>query len=283
MNTNNVLLTILSIATLGSEVVKTHAADSPPKINFSMLGEVRTLDVIDGTLGFSDSLKKLNGRRVSLIGFMAPFDDLRSMRRCMIVPSYVGCRFCNPPDVEQVVYITQGSGESAKRPYPFIEEPSHVSGTFRISLPDSDHEGKKHGFVYSIENAVVTAHNGDVPKRAPVHRSTPHQPMAQPLPPVSLEDLIEEVTKLVGQTPRNSIAIKRVPAETFGRLVRSGLETNIPRPAARALFAQLLPEDVDWIDALVGFELVHRVATTDNAVERVPCWIQFPPTIPTFG
>ena len=82
----------------------------PPMIDFSMLDEARRLDFIDAGLTFPESLEDLDGRRVRLIGFMAPFDDLRNMRRCMILPSYVGCKFCSPPSVTQVVFVTKNIG-----------------------------------------------------------------------------------------------------------------------------------------------------------------------------
>ena len=72
-------------------------SESLPMIDFPQLGEARPVDLIDMTLEFPESLKKLNGQRVSMVGFMAPFDSLEDMRRCQMVPSYVGCNFCSPP------------------------------------------------------------------------------------------------------------------------------------------------------------------------------------------
>ena len=69
-------------------------SESIPEINFPLLGEARPMDLIDMALSFPESLMKLDGRKVSLVGFMAPFDSLDDMSRCMIVPSYVGCTFC---------------------------------------------------------------------------------------------------------------------------------------------------------------------------------------------
>ena len=109
--------------------------ESIPMINFPLLGEARPTDLIEMALSFPESLMKLDGRKVSLVGFMAPFDSLDDMSRCMIVPSYVGCTFCSPPNKRQVVFITQGKEGSPDQTYSFIEEPSHVTGIFRISLP----------------------------------------------------------------------------------------------------------------------------------------------------
>jgi len=274
MNTNTQILSFFLIAVLGFGTRHADAADPPPVIDFPLLGEVRTLDLIDGTLGFPKSLKKFEGSRVSMVGFMAPFDDLRSMRRCMIVPSYVGCKFCNPPDLNQVVYITQGGDDASQLSYPFIEEPAHVSGILRLSLPESDHEGKKKGFVYSLEDAVVTVHRGDAPERAPGHRASPHQVSAQPLAPVPMDDLVRKVADLLGQEPLRPIEIERVSDKTFGDFVRNRLEATFPkstrtvRTRAFSLLG-LIPEDADWIETLAGFELYHRVVATNETGDRI--------------
>ena len=128
------------------------ASDSLPIIDFPLLAEARPKDLIDMSLAFPEELQNLDGKKVSLIGFMAPFDSLEDMSKCMMVPSYVGCTFCTPPNLRQVVFVTQGA-ESSEETYPFIEEPSYVTGIFRITNSDSTHEGKNQGFVYSIENA----------------------------------------------------------------------------------------------------------------------------------
>ena len=240
-----------------------------PIINFPLLGKARPIDLIDMTLAFPESLKKLDGRRVSLIGFMAPFESLEDMSRCMIVPSYVGCTFCSPPNLRQVVFISQGEKDpSTKETYSFIEEPSFVTGIFRISYPESEHEGKKQGFVYSIENAKVTVYNGDAPKRAPSH-ATPgghnNGPNVLPLPRVSTNDLILKVKELLGFEAFHPIKIERVPAETFGNLIRTELEAIFPkennhgRVKAFSLLG-LIPENADWLEILTGFEIGQRVA-----------------------
>ena len=84
------------------------ASDSIHVIDFPLLAKARPKDLIDMSLSFPEDLQKLDGQKVSLIGFMAPFDSLEDMSRCMIVPSYVGCTFCTPPNLRQVVFVTQG-------------------------------------------------------------------------------------------------------------------------------------------------------------------------------
>ena len=57
-------------------------SESLPMIDFPQLGEARPVDLIDMTLEFPESLKKLNGQRVSMVGFMAP---LTASKICAVV------------------------------------------------------------------------------------------------------------------------------------------------------------------------------------------------------
>ena len=189
------------------------SAESLPSIDFQLLGEARPVDLIEMKLEFPESLKKLDGRRVRMVGFMAPFDSLEDMSRCQMVPSYVGCNFCSPPNLRQVVYVTQGKEDEPDETYSFIEEPSHVTGTFRISLPGSNHEGKDLGFVYSIEEATVTVHTGEAPKRAKGHGTPQGHKAGQgvdSLPPIEFGDLIREVAEIMGRDSPPEISIDRV-------------------------------------------------------------------------
>ena len=253
------------------------ASGSSNEITFPLLAEARPTDLIDMNLAFPESLEKLNGRRVSMIGFMAPFDSLEDMSRCMIVPSYVGCTFCSPPNLRQVVFVTQGGEDSSGQTYPFIEEPSYVTGTFRISLSESDHEGKKQGFVYSIEDAEVTIHTGEAPKRAPSHATPGGHTKggnASPLIPMVPADLISEIAQILGQKPLQAITIERVSAQKFGQLVWDKLRTSYPRVSRDARtqafnLLRLLPEDIDWLQILTGFELGRRAAISDANGTRI--------------
>lgn len=256
--------------------------ESLPVIDFPLLGEARPLDLINKELDFPEALIKLDGCRVSLVGFMAPYDSLEDMRRCMIVPSYVGCTFCSPPSLSQVVYVTQGNEEAAAgRTYSFIEQASLIRGTLKLSLPGSAHEGQQQGFPYSIENAKVTAYSGSAPVRATGHGTTaaglPDHLVgrgAKPLSPVAIPDLVREVGELLGREPLRPIVVEPVSAKSLGDLVRGSLEETFPetnRVARGRAFALLgmLPEGADWIDALARIQLGWRVAATDEKGERI--------------
>lgn len=259
-----------------SEVAATGkgASDTSGVIDFPLLEKIRWVDLIDMEITFPEALQKLNGRRVSLIGFMAPFDSLKDMRRCMIVPSYVGCKFCSPPKLSQVVFVTQGNDDAPGKTYPFIESAAQVSGIFRLSRPDSDHEGQEQGFVYSIENAIVTPHSGEAPKRAPGHGNAPHKQRATGLPALKASELVKLVADLIGREPIDTIEIKPVSEEAFGDIIRSSLKNSIPETTRTAVpvafrLLGLLPDGADWIDTLAEHQLARRVAVTDETGKRI--------------
>lgn len=252
------------------------SANSILEIDFPLLAEARPQDLIDMSLTFPEELQKLDGKKVSLIGFMAPFDSLEDMSSCMIVPSYVGCTFCTPPNLRQVVFVSQGTADSEKK-YSFIEEPSYVTGIFRITNSDSTHEGKKQGFVYSIENAEVVPHTGKAPVRAAGH-ATPNghnnAKSAAPLPPVTPTDLLLEVVEMMDQKPIHTIRFEKVSTEIFSKNITDRLESIYPRSVRNAReqafsILGLIPENIDWLDALAGFELGKHVAKSDPTGKRI--------------
>ena len=260
-----------------AQVNPSSSGEPLPAINFPLLGEARPIDLIDMTLEFPETLKSLDGRRVSLIGFMAPFDSLDDMSRCMIVPSYVGCTFCSPPNLRQVVFVTQGKSDAPEKTYSFIEEPSYTTGIFRITHPDSTHEGKEQGFVYSIENADVVPHTGEAPARAAGHATPNGHNNAQStalLPPATPTDLIAEVSKILGEEPLHPLTIEQVTAEIFENQIRAELEVSYPkksRPMRSQAFSLLgmLKKPSDWLETLAGIEIEQRVATSDVLGKRV--------------
>lgn len=240
-----------------------------PEITFPVLDQVRSLDLIDSYVAFPEELMQLDGEEVELVGFMAPFDSLEDMRRCMIVPAYVGCTFCSPPNLTQVVYVTQGDGDSGG-PYPFVDSVAHVRGILRLSLPQKEHEGALQGFIYSLENAVVTERPRDTEVRAASHTTSPHQSGAVALEETSVEQMLAEVTELLGREPLEPIDVEAVSEEIFAQRIREELEAVFPAAsnearahAFRAL--GLLPDGAGWIDSMATFQISRRAALANGS------------------
>lgn len=253
---------------------------APVLIDFDLLDEARPLDLIDLSLEFPESLRALEGKRVRLLGFMAPYDSLNDMRRCMIVPSYVGCSFCTPPSLTQVVYVRQADRASGR--FPFIEPPSDISGILRLPRTGSTNEGHQDGFVYVIEDAVVTPYlASDAPSRAPGHGSSnsidpaAHLNRVTALEEISLEALASEVEDLRELPAKVPLKFERIPA--------AGLVDRVREEAARAFsskdreaFLAVLgllgffeEPPTDWIASMTSLGLTQRIAWVDETGERI--------------
>ena len=270
---------------LKDELTRRHTLDDvePEPITFELLDEARPLDLIEMSLEFPEKLRALEGRRVRLVGFMAPYDSLNDMRRCMIVPSYVGCSFCTPPSLMQVVYVRQGERASGR--FPFIESPSDVSGIFRLPQTGSPHEGHEEGFVYVIDEAVVTPYlASDAPERAPGHgasatTSSPdpaaHLTVPAVFEEISLDALVAEVAELRGLAPLKPVVFERIPANELIAKVRSEVGRSYPaedREALVAAFALLgffEKESADWTGLLTALGLMQRIAFVEPDGERI--------------
>jgi hypothetical protein len=146
-------------------------AEQAPLVDFKLLDhtllerhEDRPPSVI-----FPDELKALDNKRISIIGFMAPFEEMDNMKRFMLLPSYVGCFFCSPPSFTQVILVEQKSQGSGK--LPFINDAIIVTGTLRLYFKESKHPAHLAEFIYALDDADVTVYTGaNAPKRAVGHQ-----------------------------------------------------------------------------------------------------------------
>ncbi len=96
-------------------------------------------------------LRALDGETVAMLGFMAPFDSLERFERIMIMPTMVGCYFCVPPSMNQVVYA-----EQKDRDAPFYDDPVLVVGRLHLWTPDSRAPYHRDGYLFAILESEVT-------------------------------------------------------------------------------------------------------------------------------
>ena len=247
------------------------------EITFDLLDEARPLDLIEMDLAFPEQLLAFEGRRVRIVGLMAPYNSLESMRRCMVVPSYVGCSFCSPPSLTQVVYV-----EQVERPgenHPFIESPALFSGTLRLTGQGEPHEGHGQRFVFVLDKAVVTPWTApEAPVRAPGHGAgaaldpTAHKKATgggATLAPVTAEALVARVAELRGLSPRVPLRFEAVSRESFARLIREEQELRFPAEQSERLgeaFRLLGFSDgkMDWLATTTGLGRSQRLALADS-------------------
>jgi len=105
-----------------------------------------------GTHIFPDSLLQLDGKTVVINGFMAPYEDLDNLREFMLLSFSVGCFFCVPPAINQVLFIEQKGSQSR----PFIDDPITIRGTLHLSVPPLKLQAHEDGFLFAILDAEIT-------------------------------------------------------------------------------------------------------------------------------
>ncbi len=101
---------------------------------------------------FPEELKKLDGKKVSISGFITPYADPDNMTKMLLTKSPVGCFFCNPPEENGVVFIRLAAKE---KPVSMDNPTITVEGTFHLVQPDcKDEEAAQ--FFFTIDDAKVT-------------------------------------------------------------------------------------------------------------------------------
>lgn len=95
---------------------------------------------------FSDYLRDLDGKQVSLTGFMQPLGEELEMGSFMLIEYPVGCWYCEMPEVTGILFIELPSGKTTT----FTRTQAKITG--KLSLNRSDPEN----FLYTIQDARVS-------------------------------------------------------------------------------------------------------------------------------
>jgi hypothetical protein len=111
-------------------------------------------------IAYPDDLHALDGKPVSIVGFMTPFEDLDDMGVFLLMPTSGGCFFCNPPSITQVLYVQQPK-DGKKHDY--IGEPIIVTGTLRLYTKESKHPAHVFEFLYALDDAKVEVYKPKSP------------------------------------------------------------------------------------------------------------------------
>lgn len=108
---------------------------------------LKTYEYQDGLVGLPDALKALEGKKVTMAGFLLPLYEFDDIREFNLVASHWSCCFGVPPGINGWVQVTLSKQNRALEN---STEPLQVTGTFRVR------EVKESGYVvaiYAIENA----------------------------------------------------------------------------------------------------------------------------------
>lgn len=101
------------------------ANSKPVEVEWSTL---RELDL--GTGAASPQLKKIDGQRVRIPGFIVPLEDnMDSVSEFLLVPSPTACIHTPPPPANQMVHVRMAGGRKASRSF----GPVWLQGRLRIT------------------------------------------------------------------------------------------------------------------------------------------------------
>ena len=127
---------------------------APKTIKFDLLAKATLGDKPPPT--FPDELQQLEGKRVRLSGFVAPYDDPEKMQKLLLLAQPGGCAFCNPPDATAVVFVRRDPKDAK---LPFSYDPVIVEGTLHLWRAGSkDEEAQR--FLFTIDDAKATTAPG---------------------------------------------------------------------------------------------------------------------------
>lgn len=107
-----------------------YGADSAPQtVGWSLL------KTLTSTTAGNSPVRQLQGKRVSIPGFMVPLeDDAQQVTEFLLVPYAGACIHVPPPPPNQMVYVTLIHNGKAKMSF---TEPIVVTGTLKISTVKS--------------------------------------------------------------------------------------------------------------------------------------------------
>jgi hypothetical protein len=90
--------------------------------------EISSWPYEDGLKGMPESVKKLDGLKVMMTGFMLPIDEVENIKQFLLVQSLWSCCFGQPPDINGLVRVVMQGGQKVQYQY----DPLKVIGTFVI-------------------------------------------------------------------------------------------------------------------------------------------------------
>ena len=103
-------------------------------------GEIKGLDKVvtfdeiaawpyeDGLKGMPKDLKKLDGKKVMMVGFMLPIDEVENIKEFLLVQSLWSCCYGQPPDINGIVRVVM----PGKKRTDYFFDPLKIIGKFKV-------------------------------------------------------------------------------------------------------------------------------------------------------
>jgi hypothetical protein len=143
-------LALLTLSAGALEAQRAGGAQGPAiSVDWRLLGQMNP-----DTRVAPDSLKRLDGQRVRIPGFVVPLDDAQDEgAEFLLVPYYGACVHTPPPPPNQMAFVTMQGGRSIKLA---LFDAVWMEGTLRIVNYDSPY-----GSVgYTIEGVSMQPYTG---------------------------------------------------------------------------------------------------------------------------
>lgn len=99
---------------------------------------------------FPTLLRALAGKRVRITGFIAPYNDPQKMTELLLVRSPGGCYFCNPPEINTVVFVRRRPNDP---PLDLDGQPMSFEGTLRLWRSDLQDADASRQFLFTLDDA----------------------------------------------------------------------------------------------------------------------------------
>ena len=95
---------------------------------------------------FAKYLKELDGKQISLSGFMQPLGEELESSTFMLIEYPVGCWYCEMPEITAIVFVELPAGKTVSVTRGLMK----ITGTLKLNTTDPEN------FLYSITKAKVT-------------------------------------------------------------------------------------------------------------------------------
>ncbi|MBL9076563.1 MAG: DUF3299 domain-containing protein [Planctomycetes bacterium] len=82
----------------------------------------------DGLKGMPQRIKELSGKRVLMVGFMLPIDEVQNIKEFLLVQSLWSCCYGQPPDIHGIVRVVMPKGKTTD----YFFDPLKIVGTFKV-------------------------------------------------------------------------------------------------------------------------------------------------------
>jgi hypothetical protein len=95
---------------------------------------------------FAKYLKDLDGKTVTIMGFMQPLDAAQDVSMMMFIENPVGCWYCEMPEPTEILFVQMPDGKTT----PFTDGMVRITGQLVLNMTDPEE------FLYTIRDAKVT-------------------------------------------------------------------------------------------------------------------------------